>query len=127
MFVIKIKYVLLLHQGGGCSVAFQQFLDLNGLLDDAIKYKSWLHDYRTEILDPNIKKCNINTLILHNYTFIKFIINPYIRAVSIYRANVSNNLSFREYLKEILNNTHGYFNNNDKFHSHSQYIDGEKV
>jgi hypothetical protein len=52
--------------------------------------------------------------------------NPYIRAVSIYKAQTSHNLTFREYLKELVNNNIDYFNDNDKFHYHPQYIDGEE-
>jgi hypothetical protein len=52
--------------------------------------------------------------------------NPYIRAVSIYRVQTSHNLSFREYLRQLVNNKIDYFNKNDKYHYHTQYIDGEE-
>ena len=52
--------------------------------------------------------------------------NPYIIAVSIYRAHTSHYLTFREYLKQLLNNEIDYFNDNDKFHLQPQYIDGKK-
>jgi hypothetical protein len=52
--------------------------------------------------------------------------NPYIRAVSIYRAQTSHNLSFRKYLIELVNNKIDYFNDNDKFHLTQQYIDKEE-
>jgi hypothetical protein len=52
--------------------------------------------------------------------------NPYIRAVSIYRAQTSHNLSFRKYLIELVNNKIYYFNDNDKYHYLPQYIDGEE-
>lgn len=71
---------------------------------------------------------NIDNLINDDYIFIKFIMNPYIRAVSIYLAQTSHNLSFREYLKQLNNNEIDYFNDNDKFHYHQQYIkDEEKI
>ena len=112
---------------GGCSVSFQVFLDLIGLLDDALKYHTFIHNYRTQILDNNISNYNINYLISLNYTFIKFITNPYIRAVSIFRAQTSHNLSFREYLKELVSGkVFTYFNDNDKYHLHEQYIPGEE-
>jgi hypothetical protein len=69
---------------------------------------------------------DINKLIEQKYTFVKFIMNPYIRAVSIYRCCTSNNLSFREYLKELVNNKIDYYNDNDRYHYHPQYIDGEE-
>ena len=111
---------------GGCSISFQQFLDLNNLLNDGLSYNNFIHYYRLEIMLPNSKVCNIDELVEQKYTFVKFIMNPYIRAVSIYRAQTSHNLSFREYLKELINNKIDYFNDNDKYHYHTQYIDGEE-
>ena len=111
---------------GGCSVSFQQYLDLIGLLNDGLNYNSFIHHYRIDIFNENVKFCNINKLINEKYVFVKFIINSYIRAVSIYRAQISHNLSFREYLIQLVNNKIDYFNNNDKFHLHPQYIDGEE-
>jgi len=111
---------------GGCSISFQDYLNLIGLLDDGLKYSPFIHTYRCEIFHDNIKYYNINELINENYKFIKFIMNPYIRAVSIYRVQESHNLSFREYLKQLINNETDYFNNNDKWHYHPQYIEGEE-
>ena len=110
----------------GCSISFQQYLDLVGLLEDGLKYNEFIHEYRTNIFVKNVKYQDINTLIKDGYTFIKFIMNPYIRAVSIFRAQTSHNLSFREYLKELNSNKIGYFNANDKLHLYPQYIKGEE-
>jgi hypothetical protein len=52
--------------------------------------------------------------------------NPYIRTVSIFRAQSSHNLSFREYLKQLINNELSYFNDADLYHYQQQYIDGEE-
>ena len=111
---------------GGCSIAFQQYLDLNKLLEDGLNYNSFIHKYRIDFIDKNIKYYNIKELIDKKYIFIKFIINPYIRAVSIYIAQTSHDLTFREYLKQLINNKIDYFNDNDKYHFHTQYIDGEE-
>ena len=111
---------------GGCSISFQLYLDLLGLLEDALKYNNFIHYYRCDLFIPNIPYISIDTLIDNKYTFIKFIINPYIRAVSIYRAQTSHNLSFREYLKQLNNDEISYFNDNDKYHLHPQYIEGEE-
>jgi len=111
---------------GGCSISFQLFLDLVGLLNDGLNYDNFIHRYREDIFNKAATYCNINNLIQKKYTFIKFIMNPYIRAVSIYRAQTSHNLSFREYLKQLTNNQIDYFNSNDKFHYHPQYIKGEE-
>ena len=111
---------------GGCSISFQLYLDLIGLLEDGLNYDKFIHLYRNKLFNPNIKYTEINKLIDQKYIFIKFIMNPYIRAVSIYNAQTSHNLSFREYLKLLVNNKIDFFNNNDAFHYHQQYIDGEE-
>ena len=111
---------------GGCSTSFQQYLDLFGLLNDGLTYDPFIHYYRCDIFDKNTCYCDINKLVGDGYTFVKFVINPYIRAVSIYRAQTSHNLSFREYLMELVNNKYDYFNDNDKYHLEPQYICGEE-
>lgn len=122
----KNKICFTFSPRGGCSIAFQQFLDLNNLLNDGLSYNEFIHNYRIEIFIPNIKFCSIDNLVKQNYTFVKFIMNPYIRAVSIYIAQSCHNLSFREYLKDLINNKIDYLNDNDKYHYHIQYIDGEE-
>ena len=122
----KNKICITFTPRGGCSVSFQQFLDLNNLLADGLNYNSFIHNYRTNILVPNINICDIGELIKQKYIFVKFITNPYIRAVSIYRSQSSHNLSFREYLKVLIHNKISYFNDSDKYHYHPQYIDGEE-
>jgi len=113
---------------GGCSISFQQYLDLVGLLKDGLDYNTFIHHYRNKIFHKNVKVMNINELIKQQFTFIKFIMNPYIRAVSIFRVQTSHNLSFRQYLNELINNKIDYFNKNDKYHYHQQYIpDEEKI
>jgi len=111
---------------GGCSISMLQYLDLVGLLEDALHYNSFVHLYRCKIFQNNIPYCKIDKLKSENYTFVKFIINPYIRAVTIFRWQTSHNLSFREYLKQLTNNKTEYFNNDDKYHYEQQYIEGEE-
>jgi len=116
----KNKLCIAFSPRAGCSISFQCYLDIIGLLNDGIKYNSFIHRYRTELFNKRIKKRALPL----NYTYIKFIMNPYTRAVSIYRAQTSHNLSFREYLKQ--HNTIN-LNNSDKYHRHSQYIPGEEA
>jgi len=111
---------------GGCSISFQCFLDLVNLLEDALNYDKFIHNYRNDILDKNILYIDINQLIKENYIFIKFIMNPYIRAVSSFRVKNNYNITFREYLKNLINNKIDFFDYIDRYHSYKQYIDGEK-
>ena len=122
----KNKICITFTPRGGCSISFQQFLDLNNLLKDGLDYNKFIHSYRCDIFCPNVQNYNIDSLVKQKYTFVKFIINPYIRAVSIYRAQTSHNLSFRDYLKELVNNKIDYFNSEDTYHLHTQYIQGEE-
>jgi len=122
----KNKLCITFTPRGGCSVSFQQYLDLVGLLNDALNYNAFIHEYRGNIFNKCITYKPILDLVKQKYKFIKFIMNPYIRAVSVYRAQTSHNLTFREYLKQLVNNEIDYFNENDKFHYHPQYIDGEE-
>ena len=80
---------------GGCSISFQQYLDLVGLLKDGLDYGPSIHKYRCQIFNLNVDFIHIDELIKQQFTFIKFIMNPYIRAVSIFRIQTSHNLSFR--------------------------------
>ncbi len=123
---INKKIGFLWSPRGGCSITFKCFLDMVGLLDDAEKYNVWIHNYKVEIMWPNISYISISELKKNNYTIIKTIVNPYSRAISIWRAQKSHNLSFRDYLKELTNNKIEYFNKNDKYHLRPQYIDEEE-
>lgn len=111
---------------GGCSISFQQYLDMVGLLSDGFQYNAFIHCYRCELFLPNISYKSLETLIAEKYTFIKFIMNPYIRAVSVYISQTSHNLSFRAYLRQLVTNEIDYFSDTDKYHLQPQYIEGEE-
>jgi hypothetical protein len=112
---------------GGCSISFNLYLDFVHLLEDANKYNSfWVQYYRMHLFNPYTSYINIDQLIEEKYTFIKLIMNPYIRAVSIFRLQTSHNLSFREYLKQLVDNKIDYFNYTDQCHLQKQYIEGEE-
>ena len=120
------KICFLWSPRGGCSITFKCFLDMIGLLDDAEKYSNWIHNYRMEIMWPNISYISIPDLKKNNYHIIKIIVNPYSRAVSIWRVQTCHNLSFRDYLKELIYNKISYFDENHKYHLKPQYIDEEE-
>jgi len=111
---------------GGCSISFQQYLDLAGLLKEALDYNKNIHSYRCSIFDKNVKFIDINKLIKQQFTFVKFIMNPYIRAVSIFRKQTNHNLSFRQYLKKLINNDISNFSKNEIYHLQQQYNPGEE-
>jgi hypothetical protein len=110
----------------GCSITLKCFLDMVGLLDDAENYSNWIHDYKMYIFIQNVPEININELSKKKCNIIKTLVNPYSRAVSTWRTQRNSNLSFRDYLKELVNNKNSYVNESDKYHSKQQYIDGEE-
>jgi hypothetical protein len=122
----KNKVCITFTPRGGCSISFSQYLDLVGLLEDGINYNSFIHNYRCSVFDKCITYKEVGKLIEEKYTFIKFIMNPYIRAVSVYRAQ-THNLTFREYLKKLISNDiDDILDFNDKYHYHPQYIEDEE-
>ena len=121
----KNKLSITFTPRAGCSIVFQQYLDLVGLLEDGLNCNKFIHTYRCTIFNKNIAFKNITDLIKEKYTFIKFILNPYIRAVSAYRALPKHNLSFRTYLKQLVNNTIK-LDLSEKIHIAPQYLNGEE-
>jgi hypothetical protein len=112
----------------GCTVTFSQFLDIVGLLEDALNYKPFVHKYRCEVLRKKIKVLDYNILVERKTVFLKFIVNPYSRVISIYKHNMISkdlNLTFREYLN-ILINKKDMLSHSDKRHCVLQYIEGEE-
>lgn len=127
----KNKICVTFTPRGGCSKSFQQYLDLldGNLLKDAFDFHPFVHRYRTDLFDSNVPRIPINKLTQEKYKIIKFIMNPYIRAVSVFRMIESYNLSFRKFMRRIVFYTKymiSKFTENDKFHYHQQYIKGEE-
>jgi len=120
------KICLTFSPRGGCSVSFKQYLDLVGLLADGEAYQPFIHKYRMEIFLPHVQYFPIEQLINQQYTFIKFVMNPYIRAVSIYWHGTSYDKSFREYLHMRLEPALDHRTSDEKWHSMEQYITGEE-
>jgi len=124
----KNKVCFMFSPRAGCTIVFQCYLDLLGLLVDGInRYEqSDIHNYRSYIFNPNVPVLPIQQLIDKQYTFIKFIMNPYIRAVSIYRAHNCHNLTFRQFLVDLANNRADYLTSVAKYHCRQQYMPGEE-
>ena len=122
----KNKICFIFTPRSGCTVTIKCFLDLNNLLQDLESKKHmgkmYVHYYRHMILEKKIETINIDKLKNDNYNFIKFIVNPYLRAVSIFTF-IKHNLSFKEFLKQInILKLSEY----EKFHIHQQYISDEE-
>ncbi len=122
------KICFLFSPRAGCTIVFQSYLDLIGLLKDGLNMydQSQIHHYRCCTFVPNVPQIPIQQLIDEKYMFIKFIMNPYIRAVSIFRAHRCHNLTFRQFMKDMVSGETTYLTDGAKYHCHQQYMEGEE-
>ena len=100
----------------GCTIVNKMFFEEEGLLEDALKYSNWIHDYRmTHSKQQDVKKMKQKVISTENKVtkWIQFTVNPYRRAVSSYihcckfpKACLGveeYNENFKNFLKDILN------------------------
>lgn len=71
----KNKICICFTPRGGCSVSFQCYLDLFGLLNDGLSYHPFIHNDRCDIFHRFINYKDINDLKKENYKIIKFVMN----------------------------------------------------
>ena len=79
-----------------CTFAVSIFLNHLGLLDEALEYDSFVHNYRVDKLDHRYKVRpfgNDSQLTKPEFTSFKIVRNPYARAVSIYSHQMFSNFS----------------------------------
>jgi hypothetical protein len=100
----------------GCSMSIKLFYKYIGILDEALQYSAWPHFYREEVYEKNN---HISTDDLNNDDFlkIKFVRNPYARAISSYIHALktgyiwnyvkqdNHDISFKQFLEMITNAT----------------------
>ncbi len=69
----------------GCTFAVKWYLSQVGLLDDALNYSPWIHDFRREVLyqSPDYES-SLYTILNPEFRIIKFVREPYSRASSSY-------------------------------------------
>ena len=99
-----------------CTIVNKMFFEEEGLLEDALKYSNWIHDFRmfySKKLD--VKKMKQKAISPENKVtkWIQFTVNPYRRAVSSYihcskfpKACLGfevYNKSFKSFLEDIMN------------------------
>jgi hypothetical protein len=100
-----------------------------GLLEDAKAYHPWIHRYRIDILTPLVPRFKKEQLARDGYTFIKFVMNPYRRAVSCFHIHHHkphrSDFTFKTYLKKRLSDPE-YFDEIDKSHHAPQYEEKEE-
>lgn len=78
------KFIIDWTPKAGCTVICKIFFDYMDELNKALNYSSWIHDYREKYYYANYGRVNNNQLLSNNFIKIKFVRNPYSRAVSSY-------------------------------------------
>ena len=100
----------------GCTIVNKMFFEEEGLLEDALKYSIWIHNYRmTHSKQQDVKKMKQKAISSENKVtkWIQFTVNPYRRAVSSYIHCCKHpiaclglevyNKSFKSFLEDIVN------------------------
>lgn len=80
----KNKLILDWSAKAGCTIAVKMFLRQMGLLDDAQKYSSWVHNYREQVFYKKYGFVKLADVKNNEYKILKVVRNPYVRAVSSY-------------------------------------------
>jgi hypothetical protein len=79
------KLALLWSAKAGCTFATKWFFAQLNILDAALFYDPWVHNYRADVFyKSKTYQDALPNLIKENYVFIKFVRSPFSRAVSSY-------------------------------------------
>lgn len=130
-YVDKLNKIVFFYSLRAANTSvFREYLILTNLLEDANKYSRWLHDIK-KVIEPQVEHIPIKDLKNMNYTIIKFITNPYIRAVSSFNIRSHSvslhrkDLTFRTYVSKLISEP-SYWTDIDIEHHSPQYEEGEK-
>ena len=121
------KIGVLITARSGCTITAKCFFDMVNLLDDANKVDNKdIHYFRTEYFLRFAQEFDVKQLIEDKYTIIKTIVNPYLRAVSIFRFMSNPQLTFRSFMQKLCNKDFKEFSDINKNHLMQQYIKNEE-
>lgn len=107
----KQNLIVIWAAKAACTVVNKMYYEEEGLLEEALEYHYWIHNFR-EKKNEERAKIRRNGLISQKSKYIQFVVNPYRRAVSSYIHAMRTNYA------EMANNTK--FNKNISF---NQFID----
>ena len=110
----KENIVVIWCAKAACTTVNHMFFQHEGLLNQALIYSKWIHDYRRQYYYKHIRK-NSNIIKTSLIKYIQFSVNPYRRAVSSYVHAMNSstnyigknrkNMSFYSFLLRILDGT----------------------
>ncbi len=84
ILIFNDKYLIDWTPKAGCTIICKMIFDHMGILEEALKYNRWIHHYRLNKFYRKYGKVTKSKLIDDKYIKIKFVRNPYTRAVSSY-------------------------------------------
>ena len=106
--LINNKYIIRWRPKAGCTSIVKQWFNEIGILEEALKYSPWVHDFRQFVFYERFGKVTSNQLKSNDFIKIQYVRNPYDRAVSSYiHATVHpelinrENISFYEFVKGL--------------------------
>jgi hypothetical protein len=106
------KICLFFSAKAGCTFATKWFFYQQGLLDEALAYNKWVHEYRRNIYNKTATyKKELNHVNSSKYIRIKLVRSPYQRAVSSYIHAVMHNhinTEITEFLARPLTQEHRF-------------------
>ncbi|ABG53420.1 hypothetical protein Tery_4433 [Trichodesmium erythraeum IMS101] len=96
MLLVNNIFIVDWTEKAGCTIVCKMFFDVMGILQEALDYNSWIHNYRQDKFYEKFGKVTEDMLSGDKFVKMKFVRNPYTRAVSSYFAANENN---KQYLK----------------------------
>ncbi|MDQ3050325.1 MAG: sulfotransferase family protein [Bacteroidota bacterium] len=79
----KNKIILDWSPKAGCTIMVKMFFRNMGLLEEALEYNSWIHEYRMHVFSK-VHPITLDDLKSSQFYKVKFVRNPFHRAVSSY-------------------------------------------
>ncbi len=117
--------ILWVAEKANCTAICHMFFESIGLLDVALQYSSWIHDYRWNVyIKQNMTM--LNDLKDEKFIRIKFVRSPYDRAVSSYLHVRKRNQSFLDFLKRLSGKDLERYGSIENPHVQTQYFREEK-
>ena len=52
-YLLDNKFIFAWTPKGGCTTVTKMVFDAMGILDEALEYHPWVHEYRSKVLKPN--------------------------------------------------------------------------
>jgi hypothetical protein len=106
------NFIIDWSEKSGCTVVCKMIFKEMGILDEALEFHSWIHQFRNQVFYDRYGRVSMDMLRLNEHVKMKFVRNPYTRAVSSYMAaeffrrtgyKEVGDISFLEFLNQVKN------------------------